>query len=282
MNQIKRFLFKNIDIKAQYLSVGSVWKKIIKGRGYNQITQKMLGEICSLGIILANGMKHNGKIILQIQGTGKVSLLFVEVDNKLNIRGFARENGKIIDGNLIDILGDTQIVITLYNSQTKSNFQSIIPLNKNGLIDTFEDYFTNSDQIDSKFLITTNNDNLSAILIQKLPKSGNKTKEQSFDDWERVNILLTTITDKELQTLALEELLLRVFSEDDIEVFDGSLIEYQCQLNLDKFAKIIIDMGEDEARKILSENGVIAINNEICNENIVFSKNDVEKIFIKD
>jgi redox-regulated HSP33 family molecular chaperone len=39
-------------------------------------------------------------------------------------------------------LGKGQIVVTLYNAQTNSSFQSLVPRNDQSLLQTFEDYFS--------------------------------------------------------------------------------------------------------------------------------------------
>jgi len=49
--------------------------------------------------------------------------------------------------------------------------------------------------------------------------------------------------------------------------------------NKDKFEKVIFNLGEKEARKLLDENGEIAIHNEICNKHIFFNAKDLDRIF---
>ncbi len=72
--------------------------------------------------------------------------LFGELSDDLKIRGMVKVNGVIDEhDNFGQILGKGRIVATLYNTQTKHNFQSLVPINSKGLIQTFEDYFSQSD-----------------------------------------------------------------------------------------------------------------------------------------
>ncbi len=278
MNTINRFLFKELDIRGQHLSINNSWAELIYERGYSPSVRKLLGELSALAIMLANGMKHKGKITMQIQGNGIVSLLLVEVTNDLKIRGMVRSSGAINDtDNLDETLGEAQIVATLYNSQTDSSFQSIVPRNSQGLIQTFEDYFSQSEQLDSKLWISSTKDNLSAILIQKMPES----KQNNQEDWNRISSLASTITNDELCSLSVDSLLHRLFHEEVVELFEDKSIEYKCNKDRERFEKIVFDLGEQDARSLLKERGEISIHNEICNTHIFFDSADLDRIFAK-
>ncbi|MCS5589266.1 MAG: Hsp33 family molecular chaperone HslO [Candidatus Thioglobus sp.] len=278
MNTIRRFLFKDLNIRGQHLSIDQTWQSLIKDRGYTTQVKRMLGELSALAIMLANGIKHKGKITLQYQGNGIVSLLLVEVTHDMKIRGMVRSDS-VIEKNdsLGDILGDGQMVATLYNAQTDHSFQSLIPRNSKGLIQTFEDYFTQSEQLDSKLWVSLSKDNLSAMLIQKMPE----TKNNDEEDWNRVTALASTTTSKELCDLDAEQLLHRLFHEEAVQLFEQDQVDYECQQDLSRFEKIIFDLGEEDARNLLEERGEISIHNEICNEHLFFNKQDLDRIFTK-
>jgi len=278
MNTISRFLFKDLDIRGQYLSIDDAWQSMIKDRGYSIKVRQLFAQLSALTIMLANGMKHQGKLTMQLQGDGLISLLLVEVTHDLKIRGMVRHNGKSIDSDNLDvILGQGQIIATLYNAQTDHSFQSIVPKNSQGLIATFEDYFSQSEQLESKLWVNATQRNLSAMLIQKMPEVSNNSQE----DWNRVTALASTITNEELCDLDINTLLHRLFHEEVVEVFDGDLVNYECHQDRERFEKIIFDLGEEDARNLLKERGEISIHNEICNIHLFFNENDLDKIFAK-
>jgi molecular chaperone Hsp33 len=277
MNSIRRFLFKELDIRGQHLSINSSWQEMIENRGYSKLVRQLFGELSALAIMLANGMKHKGKLTMQIQGDGIVSLLLVEVTHDLKIRGMVRSSGSIDSSIDLDkVLGKGQIVATLYNSQTEKSFQSLVPRNPKGLIKTFEDYFSQSEQLSSKLWISSTKNNLSAVLIQKLPDS----KQEHEDDWGRVVSLAKTITNKELCKLSAESLLYRLFNEEIVELFPAEQVYYECLQEREKFEKIVFDLGEQDARDLLKERGEITIHNEICNTHVFFNEEDLDRIFV--
>lgn len=279
MNTIRRFLFKDLDIRGQHLSIDTAWQAMIQDRGYSKQVRQLFGELSALASMLANGMKHKGKLTMQVQGNGIVSLLLAEVTHDLQIRGMVRVNGAIEDDSSFDqILGEGQIVVTLYNAQTDHSFQSLIPRNPKGLIQTFEDYFAQSEQLDSKLWVSSTQENLSAMLVQKMPVS----KSNDEEDWHRITALSNTITKSELCNLTAEQLLHRLFHEETVELFEENNIDYECHQDRVRFEKIIFDLGEQDARDLLQEQGEISIHNEICNEHLFFNEQDLDRIFAKD
>jgi len=279
MNTIRRFLFKDLDIRGQHLSINTAWQAMIKDRGYSKQVSQLFGELSALAIMLANGMKHKGKLTMQVQGDGLVSLLLVEVTHDLQIRGMVRTEGIVTQSHSLDqILGKGQIIATLYNAQTDHSFQSLVPRNPKGLIQTFEDYFAQSEQLDSKLWVSSTQDNLSAMLVQKMPDS----KSNDEEDWHRIMALSNTITNSELRDLTAEQLLHKLFHEETVELFEDNAINYECHQDRVRFEKIIFDLGEQDARDLLQEQGEISIHNEICNEHLFFNKQDLDRIFVKD
>ena len=276
MNTINRFLFKDLDIRGQHLSLIDTWQDMIQNRGYSVLVRQLFGELSALAIFLANGIKHKGKLTLQVQGSGIVSLLLVEVTSDLKIRGMVRSDSTIEEEDSLDkILGEGQIVATLYNSQTDHSFQSLVPINQKGLIATFEDYFFQSEQLESRLWVSSTQENLCAMLLQKMPEAD----QHDSEGWHRVGTLSDTITQDELISLDAESLLHRLFHEETLQLFNADWVGYKCEQNKERFEKIIYDLGEQDARDLLKERGEIAIHNEICNEHLFFDEQDVDRIF---
>jgi molecular chaperone Hsp33 len=272
---IRRFLFKALDIRGQHLNLNKVWQKITHNRAYAPRIQTLLGELLALGIILAEGIKHSGKLTLQVKGNGKVSLLLVEVTHDLKVRAMVRSEALDEQDNLDNILGDGQIIATIFNAQTQHSFQSVVVRNSTGLIATFEDYFSNSEQLAAKIWVASDDKNLGAMYIQKMPKSSHFDSE----DWARILSLSSTIDKVELKTLDAKTLLNRLFHEEALTIFEEKMVLYGCTDERKKFEQVVFNLGEKDAKVLLKERGEISIHNEICNEHLFFNEADVNKIF---
>ncbi len=77
------------------------------------------------------------------------------------------------------------------------------------------------------------------------------------------------------------QLLHRLFHEETLELFTQDQVDYECKKDRKRFEKIIFDLGEQDARNLLEEQGEISIHNEICNEHLFFNKQDLDRIFSK-
>ncbi|MDX1353188.1 MAG: Hsp33 family molecular chaperone HslO, partial [Thiomicrorhabdus sp.] len=104
MNSVQRFLFKELNIRGQHIQLQESWQAMIADRHYPQPIIKLLGELTAISVLLANGMKHQGRITMQIQGSGPITLLVVDVTHDLKIRGVAKTNREITTESSLDEL----------------------------------------------------------------------------------------------------------------------------------------------------------------------------------
>ncbi|MDG6773507.1 Hsp33 family molecular chaperone HslO [Thiomicrorhabdus sp. ZW0627] len=278
-NAVQRFLFKELNIRGQHIRLEDSWQAMLKDRHYPQAIVKLLGELTAMSVLMANGMKHKGKITLQVQGSGPITLLVVEVTHDLKIRGVAKTNRTIENETSLDeLLGDGQILVTMENIQTQHHFQSYVSREGDSIAESFETFLSQSEQLPSKIWLSADENNIGGVLIQKMPE----TDGQDEDAWDRVVHLTTTVKDEELTTLPAEELLHRLFHEEVIELFEGQEVVYECPQDRGRVEDMLKSLGEAEVRKVLEEQGEIVIHNEICNFHMRFNQEDIDALFAKD
>ena len=277
-NHIQRFLFKDLNIRGQVIQLNDAWQAMLKDRHYPPAITKLLGELTAFSVIMATGMKHTGKITLQIQGSGPITLLVVEVTHDLNIRGVAKTNETIShQASLDELLGDGQILVTLENTQTNHHFQSYVERVGETIIDAFENFLSQSEQLPSKLWLAATDEALGGVLIQKMPD----TDECDSDGWNRIYHVSRTITDEELTLLEPEALLHRLFHEEKVELFEAQTVQYDCPQDKQRVNAMLLSLGEEEVRKILKEQGEIVIHNDICNFHVRYGEAEVNALFEK-
>ena len=276
VNAVQRFLFKELNIRGQHIQLQDSWQAMIKDRHYPQPIVKLLGELTAISVLLANGMKHQGRITMQIQGSGPITLLVVDVTHDLKIRGVAKTNREITTESTLDeLLGDGQILMTLENTQTQHHFQSYVPREGDSVAQAFETYLSQSEQLPSKLWLAANEQSLGGVLIQKMPE----TDGHDEDGWDRVLHIATTVKEEELTTLDSEALLHRLFHEELIELFEAEEVLYECPQDKERVTNMLLSLGEEEVRKVLEEQGEIVIHNEMCNYHLRFNKDDIDELF---
>ena len=273
-DQSQRFLFEDHPIRGQHVSLDQSWQEIaqqgeLEGRGLS-----LLGEALVVVALLVDTLKIEGSVTLQIRGTGPLELLVVEANSKHGVRGTARQVGEIDEqADLQQIFGSDVLVITI-KAEGAEPHQGIAPLRGINLSDAMEYYFATSEQLPTHFCLACDAENASGMLIQKLP--GKLTDD---DAWDRVLHLASTVTDDELQRLALGELLHRLFNEETLRLFDSHTIKFSCSCSRERTAAMLLSLGKAEASEILETEGEISVSCEFCSTNYSFDQIDVDQVF---
>ena len=273
-DQSQRFLFEDHPIRGQHVSLDQSWQEIaqqgeLEGRGLS-----LLGEALVVVALLVDTLKIAGSVTLQIRGTGPMELLVVEASSKHRVRGTARQVGEIDEqADLQQIFGSDVLVITI-KAEGAEPHQGIAPLRGINLSDALEYYFATSEQLPTHFCLACDAENASGMLIQKLP--GKLTDD---DAWDRVLHLASTVTEDELQRLALGELLHRLFNEETLRLFDSHTIKFSCSCSRERTAAMLLSLGKAEASEILETEGEISVSCEFCSTNYSFDQIDVDQVF---
>lgn len=273
---IQRFLFKDHAIRGQRLVLNQAWLSMLKDRHYPNALQKLLGELTAFSTLLANGIKHPGKITLQVQGQGPVNLLVVEVTHELKLKGMAKTNQPITDQTGADaLLGEGQILLSLANTLTDHLYQSYVTREGDQLTGALEHFLSQSEQLDTRLWIRVSEQAIGALYLQKMPD----TDAVDADAWDRIQHLASTVKDDELLELDNTTLLTRLFHEEVVEVFEAKPVVYECKADRDRVATMLTSLGEQEARTLLEEQGEIVVFNEMCNYHERFNGQDLDQMF---
>ena len=75
------------------------------------------------------------------------------------------------------------------------------------------------------------------------------------------------------------ELLRRVYPEDDIRLFGGTPVWFQCSCSRERVAGILQSLGEDELQALLRERDDVEVRCEFCNRAWQFDAVDVASLF---
>ena len=273
-DQSQRFLFEDHPIRGQHVSLDQSWQEIAQQGGVEGRGLSLLGEALVVVALLVDTLKIEGSVTLQIRGTGPLELLVVEANSQHEIRGTARQVGEIDEqADIQQIFGSDVLVITIKTEGAEPH-QGIAPLRGIKLSDALEYYFATSEQLPTHFCLTCDAKNASGMLIQKIP---GKLKDD--DVWDRVLHLAATVTDDELQRLALGDLLRRLFNKETLRLFDSRTIKFACSCSRERTAAMLLSLGKAEASEILESEGEISVSCEFCSANYSFDQIDVEQVF---
>jgi len=274
-NYVQRFLLENLDIRGALVHLDSVWQQMLSGRNYPQPVTQLLGEMSAVTLLLGENLKQAGRLTIQMNGSGPVSMLIIDCNDTLHIRGMAKCVQAIEAQPLPDLLGHGQLLITLDMPSMRESYQSIVPLDGDNIAELFEHYFKQSEQLPSRLFLITTNTAIFGLLLQKLPAAD----QQDPDGWTRAEALAATIRDQTLFDLTAEEILTRLFHEETIRIFDAQTVQYGCQENPARIYAMLRALGREEIDSILQEFGEVVVSDDICNREYRLDALAIDAVF---
>jgi molecular chaperone Hsp33 len=287
---LRPFIIENTDIRGEWVHLDESWQELLGASKYPAAVRQVLGEAAAAVCLLAATIKFDGSLILQINGTGPVNMLVIQATSDGHIRGLAQideqAEGQQLESRIPDLFGQGQIVISIVTDKENERYQGIIVLQGDTLAHCLDDYFKQSEQIPTRVYLTSDDNSAAGLLIQQLP--GKETADQPIlsepddersESWAKASSLTNTLTSEELLTLDINTLLHRLFHEDDLRLFDGSKISYQCSCSREKIENTIRSLGKAEVTEIIDEQEKIEIHCDFCNTLYSLDVIDIEGIF---
>ncbi|OGT30066.1 MAG: hypothetical protein A3E87_10080 [Gammaproteobacteria bacterium RIFCSPHIGHO2_12_FULL_35_23] len=272
---LQKFSFEKYPVRGVIIHLNATFKKACESSNYSEATKKYLGTALSAIGLLSSTIKYEGKLTLQIQGEGPLSLLLTQANEKLQLRGLAHEKGKVTSSFKKSIVKGT-LLINIDLKDAKNRYQAVTELKQETLAEAINHYFMQSEQLPTKLWLFANKNSAAGLLIQKMP-----SQEAESEFWEHIVMLAETITAKELLSLSNYQIINRLFHEEAVRLFEQDPVCFKCSCSNEKMAAIIIQLGEKEAEEILAEQGEITATCDFCNRIYRFDKVDVAKLFTR-
>ena len=271
---LRRFMLENAHVRGEWLHLDNTWQEMLSRADYPAFVKTVLGEALTAAVLLAATIKHDGSLTLQIRGDGPIHLLVIQATAEGTVRGLAQWSRDAEGLTLPALFGDAQLAITLESRTSNERYQSLIPLEGDTLSAALEAYFERSEQLPTRLWLMSDDTAAAGILLQRLPQD-----EVNPEDWQRTSALLDTLTREELVHLEPEEVLYRLFHEEDVRLFEAKDISFHCGCSRERVETMLRSLGQAEADTILEEQGKIEIICEFCNANYTLDAVDTSLLF---
>ena len=300
MSDLHKFLFDGLPVRGMLVRLTDSWKEVLQRRATSGAwappVQKMLGEMAAAATLLQANLKFNGALILQVQGDGPVKLAVAEALTDLRFRVTAKVQGEVApDARFDDLVnrhGEGRCAITLDPQDRDSGqqpYQGVVPLRTGdgdpvGDVATMlEHYMRQSEQLDTRIVLASNDDAACGLLIQRLPVegAGNLAGSAQVDDdaFNRIAHLAATLTADELLTLDTQAILTRLFWEEPLRLFEPQHPTFACSCSADRVRAMLKSLGRAESDAILAERKDIEIACDFCGKQYRFDAVDVGEMF---
>ncbi|EKF74722.1 chaperonin, 33 kDa [Alcanivorax hongdengensis A-11-3] len=274
----QRFLFPDSDIRGELVKVESSLARVIEGHNYPLAVQGLLGEALAAVALLASTLKFQGRLSLQAQGHGPVSLLLAECNHDGELRALARhgEGEDWSQGDVKTLIGDGTMVITITPDQGRQ-YQGIVPLTGDTLAQCLEAYFQQSEQLPTRLWLGSGNNRAAGLLLQRLPNqlAGSDANSQM---WQHLEALATTLTMEELLDLDDQTILHRLFHESPPQLPDAQSLAFGCTCSRERTRNALLSLGSKELQQLLDEDGEVTLTCDFCRSRQHFDAVDLSEL----
>ena len=272
-DNITPFVFDSLPVRGALISLSRSWRRMLRDHDYDPAVRDILGHAAAATGLIAQSLKFDGAITLQIQGGTGLQMLVMQCTNDFELRGMASAKETAAAGSFGDLVRGAHCAITVDAGERP--YQGIVEMAPSSLADSLENYFARSVQVPSHVALVSNESLSGGILLQQMP--GQHGLDE--DDWNRLGFLAATLTAADLDADDGLTLVGKLFAEDDVRVFEPRPVMFRCRCSRRRTEEVLRMLGEAETREVLSERGRVDVTCEYCGRRRSFDPIDIAKLF---
>ncbi len=269
-------------VRGRIIRLGAAIDAILRPHGFSDPASELLGEAATLTALMGSGLKFDGKLIFQAQGSGAVKMLVADYHADGALRATASINGEVAARGLAVLMGKGHLALTIDQGPDMDRYQGVTPIEGKTLEEAAVSYFDQSEQIPTAVRLAVGKVmrpgegavwRAGGVIAQFMPGEGGARErgeavlksEEDREIWDRAAAFLNSTQADELldPSLSPEELLYRLYHEDGVRVFEAKPVRAACACNADKIAAVLSRYSKDELADLATD-GLIEVNCEFC------------------
>jgi molecular chaperone Hsp33 len=278
-DSLYRFTLERAGVRGVWTRLDSTWREIQARAHYPALVRDYLGQTCTAAALFTGHIKVNGRLSLQLRGTGALRTIFAECTSQGTVRGIAHYEAPLPETLLPSEFGDGAILAITIETHAPGaaepvRYQGIVGLEAESLSEAFENYFLQSEQLPTQLLLAASDTHTTGLVLQQMPESANV----DADAWNRISALFDTLNKDELMQTDHETLLWRLFHEEAVVIQAEQALQFGCSCSRARVEDMIRTLGQDEAESAL-EQGVATVHCDFCGQAYVFSEENIKSLF---
>jgi molecular chaperone Hsp33 len=277
-DNLTRFVMERAAVRGAVVSLDAAYREILACHAYPAGLQRLLGETLASVCLLANSLKFQGSLILQLHSAGTLRLLVVECDSSLSLRATAQWEGPVTDDALLaDLVGDphaSRMVLTLDPKDGGPLYQGVVALEGTSIAALLEHYLAKSEQIESRLWLRAADGRACGLLLQRMPGAA----EADAATWRRAAAAVEAAP-AAFGAADAHALLAALFPDDDVRAFRARNPRFGCSCSRQRVAGALRLLGSGEVESILAERGGVGVDCEFCNRRYEFDAAEARALF---
>ena len=271
-DQIVPFVFENLPVRGAVIQMSRSWQRMIGEHDYAPIITETLGQAAAATALIAQSLKFEGAITMQVQSGGPLRMLVMQCTSDLEMRGMASTDEQVEATQFGELLERAHCAITVDNGERP--YQGIVEMSPESFVRSLETYFDRSVQVPSLLALFADGEHAGGVLLQQMPG-----QTISDDDWRRFGFILETLTEAEMHGDEPVQLIGKLFAEDDVRVFTPRVVSFHCPCTTERAEEVLRMLGRDEAVSAVEEQGVLGVTCEYCGRRRDFDVVDIKRLF---
>ena len=280
-DSLARFLLPGAGVRGVRVHLDDAWAAIrTRAADLPASAVELLGEAAAAAALFTGHAKVDGRLSVQLRGTGPLRTLFAECTAAGTLRGIVQvaEGGE--PARDLRAMGEGAVLaITIENpagpGREPVRYQGLVPLESDSLAGAFEDYFRQSEQLPTRILLAADEVGAAGLMLQKLPGDAGDD-----DGWARAGALFDTLSPAELLAWPTATLLHRLFHEESPQALGERPLRFACSCSRERVGAMLRSLGRDEAEAAMEANGgEVRVRCEFCGETYDFDPGQIEALF---
>lgn len=295
-----KFMLGAGHVRGVVVRLQSSWVEMRRRRQHEAAVQNLLGELTAASALLAGSLKFDGTLILQIQGDGPLRLAVAECQPDFGLRATVKADGQHASraslSELANAHGMGRCVVTL-DPRTRlpgqQPYQGVVSLADaegralDSLDKVLEQYLAQSEQIPSWVMLASGEHASCGLLLQRMPDTGGTAgatvnQAEADEDFARALHLAATLGREELLRESPEDLLRKLFWQEDPRIFSPQQPHFHCTCSKLRVADMLRMLGREEVESVLKEHGEVDVTCEFCGARYCFDLVDATQLFRPD
>lgn len=255
----------------------------------SRLATAALGRVITCGAMMGQMLKEGQEVVLQVMGDGPLGSIFVEADDTGNVRGYIRHPEVELDLNELGKLDVARgvgegMLYVIKDLGLKEPYKGSVPLVSGEIGEDLTYYFTKSEQLPSAVgvgvLVSPDQSVLAAggFIVQLLPHAEEETIARLEENLGNFRGGVTSLIEVGKTAEDLVALLLNGF---EYQITDQREVRFKCKCNRTMLERVVVNLGEEEARDILQSEGILELTCHFCNRRFTFAEVDLDWLFGK-
>jgi len=253
---VQRFVFDELDARGCLVRLDQTCETIQQTHHYPAGLAEVLNQFAVAAVLLRDSIKLRGSVTIQLRTHGAIKVLMADCMGDRRVRAIAEYESELFAaGRVIDFsqMGDEATLAITITPDEGDRYQSIVPMERASLAECLQDYFARSEQLPTWFSLFANQQSGLGIAVHALPADKVQNRALSQQHFDRLRILLDTLTEQEALALDSEAILTRLFHQESCRLFDPKSVEFGCVCSSQKSLDAIRSLGKPDVIKLISE-----------------------------